>query len=107
MACTGCPGGVTYTTVNTDALQEPNCRVETDYEIPLKEGFPLSSACERATLVGSIPEIVRHPAFTYVFGVGAIAGVASNGGISNPVSFFQDRRGCYHDKNNQQPSTCA
>lgn len=107
MSCTTCPQGVVYTPVASESLVEPYCRVETPYNIPLKEGFPLSTPCERATIVGSIPEIVRYPAYTMVFGEGAVAGVPSNGGIGTPVAFFKDRRGCYADKNNQQASTCA
>ena len=107
MSCYTCPQGVTYHENPDLVLQEPNCRVENEYDIPLKEGFPLSTGCERETIIGSIPEIVRYPGYTMVFGRGAVGGVPSNGGIGDLALFFKDRRGCYYSKNNQLPSTCA
>jgi hypothetical protein len=75
--------------------------------IPIKDGHALSSANERAVIMGSIPQVVRHPAWTLVGGK-AVAGITSNGGISNPSNFFKNRIGVYFDKNGQSGgSTCA
>lgn len=76
-----------------------------EFGIPIKQGAPLSSACERAHIMGAIPEVIRHPGFTLTAG-GVTASKVSNGGISNMASFFKQRHGCYHDKNSQLPTTC-
>lgn len=68
--------------------------------IPIKQGFPLSTPCERATIMGAIPEVIRYPAFTLVRGA-TIVSKESNGGILNPTSFWKPRAGCYYDKNAQ------
>jgi len=64
------------------------------YGIPLKIGFPLSTACERANIVGSIPQVIRYAGFTLING-GLLASKPSNGGIGNPSNFFQYRSGCF------------
>jgi hypothetical protein len=75
-------------------------------QIPNKIGEPLSNACDRSHTIGSIPEVIRHPAFTLVDG-GAVAGRPSNGGIQNMASFFKPRHGCYYDKDAKfSGSTC-
>lgn len=77
------------------------------YWIPLKVGFPLSSACERATVIGSIPEIIRYPGYTAVNGSPVVV-LQSNGGISNKASFFKKRSGCYGNESGQVGGTnCA
>lgn len=75
--------------------------------IPNKVGAPLSAACDRSATMGSIPEVIYHPAFTQVDGA-AVVGKPSNGGIANPGSFFKSRRGCFYDKDAKfSGSTCA
>lgn len=79
----------------------------TTYGVPIKEGFPLSTANQRAVTMGSIPEVIRYPSWTKVGGV-AVAGIPSNGGIYNMSNFFKSRTGVYSDKNGQSGgSTCA
>lgn len=75
------------------------------YWIPLKPGFPLSSACERGTVIGAIPDVIRFPNFTLISG-GVAANRVSNGGIGNPSDFFTKDVGCYGDLS-QYPSNCA
>ena len=75
--------------------------------IPVKPGAPLSTACERATEIGSIPEVCRLPWFTLVGGA-AVSGKASSGGITNTSSFFKSRKGCYYSKDGRlSGSTCV
>lgn len=68
--------------------------------IPVKVGEPLSSACERAHVVGSIPEVVYHPAFTVVNG-GIPATKISSAGIQNRELFFSTKSGCYTDRDSR------
>lgn len=68
---------------------------DTSY-IPVKIGEPLSTACERASVIGAIPEVLRYPGFTLVGGATAATKI-SNGGIGNLGSFFKTRSGCYYD----------
>lgn len=75
--------------------------------IPVKVGSPLSSACERATLIGSIPEIVRFVNFTMVSGAPAINAIPM-GGICNIPSFFKSRNGCFYNSNSRlSGATCC
>lgn len=74
--------------------------------IPLKQGFPLSSLNERAYVIGSIPQVVRHPAFTLVDG-GVVANLQSNAGIMNMASFFKPRKGLYKDTNMRLSENCC
>lgn len=74
--------------------------------IPLKVGEPLSSLNERATIMGAIPEVIRHPAFTLVAG-GTVVNKMSNGGIQNMASFFKTRDGTYFNKNAQLSANCC
>jgi len=75
--------------------------------IPVKIGSPLSTACQRATTIGSIPEVTRFANFTLVDGAVAID-VVSSGGICSIPSFFQTRRGCFYDMNSRlSGSTCC
>lgn len=71
------------------------------YNIPVKVGAPLSTACERANIIGNIPEVIRHPAFTVVNG-GIPARRVSSGGISEVAmaTIFNRRgsvNGCFGD----------
>lgn len=70
--------------------------------IPLKVGQPMSTPCERATVVGAIPSVVRFAGFTLVRG-GVPDSKISNAGISNIGTFFKNREGCFYDKNAQLP----
>ena len=74
------------------------------YNIPVKEGFPLTTACERATMIGSIPETIKFPGFTLVRG-GVVTNRIASAGIANMASFFKSRKGCYYD-NNGRVSGC-
>lgn len=77
------------------------------YNIPVKVGEPLSTACERVTTIGSIPSVIRYPQFTLVNGT-AVATEISDGGIENMRSFFQTRNGCYQSMHARtMGSTCA
>lgn len=79
----------------------------TQYWIPLKVGQPLSTACERATIIGIIPEVIRYPGYTAVNG-SPVAVQMSNGGIANKASFFRRRSGCYGNESGQVGgSNCA
>ena len=62
--------------------------------IPVKPGAPLSTACERSSTKGSIPEVIRFPRVTLVAG-GVAQARTTNGGIRNMKSFFKTREGCY------------
>jgi len=65
------------------------------YGIPVKIGEPLSTACERATVVGSIPQVLIYGGGTFVNGA-LVNGVVSDGGIENVAEFFKARTGCYY-----------
>jgi hypothetical protein len=65
------------------------------YGIPVKIGEPLSTACERATMVGSIPQVTIYGGATFVNGA-LVSGVVSDGGIENLSEFFKARNGCYY-----------
>lgn len=106
MSCNSCPEGVVRVPVDTDALREPHAQVQTEVNIPIKVGEPLSSACERATIVGAIPEVIRYPQFTLIAG-GVYPRVTSNGGIRNTRSFFASKNGCYEDRNARLASNCC
>lgn len=73
--------------------QEPVSGHE-ERNIPVKQGAPLSTACERSSTRGSIPSVVRLPQVTLVAG-GVSETMTSNGGIRNMKSFFKNRDGCY------------
>jgi len=103
---TTCPAGTT-TSDPIDVINTPNNGLNPSPSIPIKVGAPLSSSCERATLVGSIPEVIRHPAFTTVNGAIAAPVKASSGGICNLNSFFKNYSDCYENDNNRLASTCA
>ena len=66
--------------------------------IPIKVGEPLSNACERATIIGSIPQVLRYAGFTLVNGA-TVVNLVSNSGIENMGMFFKTRRGCFQDMN--------
>jgi len=106
MACTSCPAGTVTTDLTYTSVQAPTSMVDTGPQIPLKIGFPLSSACERSTIVGSIPVVIPYANFTLVNG-GIPAYAASNGGISNLGSFFKNPQGCYKNDNARLASTCC
>lgn len=91
--CTACSGG--------------NVSGNSTYHIPVKVGEPLSTACERAKTIGSIPSVIRTPWYTLVDGA-VVTGDVSNAGICNTASFFKSRSGCYDSKDAQTSgSTCA
>lgn len=75
------------------------------YWIPIKPGFPLSNACERAVNVGGIPAVTRFFNFTLING-GIRPVQQSNGGIKNMKAFFTPHPGCY-GPNADYPSSCA
>lgn len=73
----------------------PNTSGNDVYAIPVKIGSPLSTACERSKVIGSIPVVYNLPAFTLVNG-GTVQNQTSNAGICNMSSFFKSRKsGCY------------
>lgn len=88
-----------------DCVANPNNSGNDVYWIPLKPGFPLSNACDRSHVIGSIPQIVRFPNFTLISG-GVAENRTSNGGIGNLSSFFTRRDDCFSDVS-QYPSNCA
>ena len=105
MACQG--GRVSQVPGNTNVFHTAsNSGNPVDGPIPIKVGQPLSTACERGYVMGAIPEVIRHPAFTLTNGA-VTPSRPSSGGVQNPKSFFKTRKGCYYDKNVQLPSTCA
>lgn len=73
--------------------------------IPVKVGAPMSTANQRAVVVGSIPQVLNMPWFTLV-GCSIAVNKQSNGGIDNPASFFKYRTG-YASPNVIAGSTCA
>lgn len=107
MACNTCPEGPVTSVVPFTVISEPHSQVATPgAPIPIKIGEPLSSACERATVVGSIPVVIRHPAFTLING-GVALNLVSNAGIRNLSSFFANPQGCYADRDARLASTCC
>lgn len=107
MACLSppCPAGPT-TSPAGNTLNTPNNSGNTGPSIPIKVGEPLSTACERAHITGSIPVVIHYPGYTTVNG-GAVIGTISDGGICNPAVFFLNHDGCFSDKNARLASTCA
>lgn len=75
------------------------------YGIPLKDGFPMSTACERAGITGSIPEVFQYPGFTLVARA-AVTNRISSAGIANLASFFTPREGCYYRQSARLPGCC-
>lgn len=107
MSCeTPCPLGPTHSDP-LDIINTPNTAGNTNAPIPLKIGEPLSTSCERATIVGSIPEVIRFPGFTTVNGAIAYPSRVSSGGICNLTSFFRNHNGCYENENNRLASSCC
>jgi len=106
MSCNNSPEGPVSVPVPSVALSEPYSQVSHGPTIQLKPGEPISSACERAGIIGSIPQIVRYPSFTMINGTVA-AGQVSNGGIRNLRSFFTVRSGCYENDNVRLSSNCC
>lgn len=75
--------------------------------IPVKIGEPLSTACQRAVTIGSIPQIINFANFTLVDGA-IPTSKPSNGGIANMGSFFTSRKGCFYNEWSQDyGTTCA
>jgi len=73
---------------------------------PIRVGEPLSTANERAYILGAIPEVIRFANYTTVAGK-AVVGKLSSAGIGNTSVFFKSRSG-YANKNQlQSGSTCA
>lgn len=80
MACDNAPCGVVVEDAALKKYIEPSTSGSDVSNIPVKVGEPLSSSCQRATTIGSIPEVIRHPAFTVING-GVSASKHSNGGV--------------------------
>lgn len=101
MSCPDCPSGVEVGTATFKNYVEPDLNGNEIYNIPLKVGEPLSSACQRANTIGRIPEILHYPGFV-VSGGKIPAKKASNAGISEGgMKMFFSRRssdlGCFGD----------
>lgn len=108
MACTSCGGSVSQVADYTTALAETTDVIDTGAIRPRKIGEPLSTACERANVVGSIPVVIRYPSYTLVSG-GAVAGITSSAGISEDkmASFFTYNLYSCYSQNARVASTCA
>lgn len=85
-----------------DCTDDDSLGVNPTYNIPIKEGFPLSTACERSTVVGQIPQILSYPGFTLKNGATMVNRI-SPGGIINIASFFASKSGCFQDRNARIP----
>jgi len=75
-----------------------------EYNIPRREGEPLSTACERANIIGDIPEVISYPGFRLVNGE-LPATKPMNGGIADVKAFFTVSRGCYQDIDGRDTGT--
>ena len=108
MACDNCPSGVQSGDTTLQEYDIPNNSGNDVTNIPIKQGAPMSTSCQRANTIGSIPEVIRHPAFTTIDG-GVAAVKVSNGGISLGAmgSFFNRRNKECFDDIPLQGSTCA
>mgnify|MGYP001270047970 CR=1 FL=1 len=104
----GCANSVVENAATYSETHETAAQVPTEVGIPVKVGEPLSTACDRANVVGSIPRVIRYAGFTLVDD-GAISSVPSNGGIADAklVSFFNNEYGCYKGNNSRLASTCC
>lgn len=100
-----CPSGPTQSAAK-NVINIPGNSLNPESFIPIKEGEPLSTGCERFGEVGSIPEVIRYPSYTLVNGVVATS-VVSSGGIVNPAAFFLNKSGCYTNDNAQLASNCC
>lgn len=104
-----CQDNVSTTQPTYEVTHETTTQVEVaEAPIPIKIGEPLSTQCDRATRIGSIPDVVKHPAFTTIDG-GVKAVETSNGGVkpSVIVNFFTNQSGCYQNANARLASTCC
>lgn len=108
MACANHPQGVVTNTLDYTSIEEPHVRVDHGGPVPLKIGEPMSTACQRATVIGAIPEVIRFPNFTTSNGA-VVSGVPSNGGMDEArlMAFFTTKSGCYQDENARLASTCC
>lgn len=109
MACLNCPQGNEVVAVASDSLSEAHSRVDAGVAYhPLKVGEPLSTACERSSNLGSIPEIFHYPQFTVVGGE-AVVGIPSNGGMSQArlSMFMTHKQGCYKNQFTRLASSCC
>jgi len=83
MSCIEAPCGVTVEAASFNSYVIPSQNGNDVYNIPVKEGAPLSAANERAgNILGSIPSVVRFPSFTLIGGA-VKASKASNGGFAS------------------------
>lgn len=107
MACSTCTGRVSLGVANTNSYVETNVGGNEVYNIPLKVGEALSTACERANLVGSVPDITYYPQFTKVAGgvIGRSPFPAGFSEASLKIFMRAGRDGCYGE-NTVQASTC-
>jgi hypothetical protein len=97
----GCPSGVVVSTAVFKNYADPDTNGNEVFNIPVKEGAPLSTACQRANMIGSIPEVISYAGFTLIDG-GVKANKVSNGGIAKAqmATFFNRRgsnQGCFGD----------
>lgn len=106
MACANCPSGTEVLDSTYTVLSEPYSKLSHGDQIPVKVGQPLSSACQRATVIGAIPQVIRYPSFTTANGA-VLASAVSNAGISNLNAFFTNKSGCYEDANARLASNCC
>ena len=108
MACTSCAGQSASVAVDNNAIAETNVLIDVGTQRPLKIGEPMSTACERSTRRGSIPEVIRFPKFTTVNGA-VVAGITSSAGIApaSMVAFMRNNTGGCYNELTMQASTCA
>lgn len=105
-----CPSGVVKSTAVLNNYADPETNGNEVYNIPVKVGAPLSTACERANMIGSIPEVIRHPAFTVVNGAIPATKVSSGGISAGAMATIFNRRGsvngCFGDSMLMGSSCC-
>lgn len=110
MSCIEAPCGVTTEDASFTNYVIPSQNGNEVYNIPVKEGFPLSAACERVNHLGSIPEVIRFPSFTLIGGAVKASKVSSGGFASDSaLSNMLNKRigtGCYAELG-LLGSTCA
>lgn len=92
-----------------DVLNRSGNSVNAENHIPVKVGAPLSTLNQRATLMGSIPQVVNFAGFTLV-DCGVVTNLVSNGGIKNPGLFFKNPAcgaSTYLNSNSQLAVNCC
>lgn len=81
-----------------DCTDDDSLGVNPTYNIPIKQGFPLSTACERTNVIGQIPVVLSYPGWTLKNGATMVNRV-SPGGIINTTEFFKSKSGCFQGRN--------